>query len=105
FDRRQGHGHRRQLAAIHRARGMAALHSSEQKGHLQYPANAMPSFTTNLRVSQISPLIFQSEIRSMSVECDRVGGINLAQGICDTDLPESVAAEAIAAIRSGRNIY
>jgi aminotransferase len=65
----------------------------------------MPSTTTNLRVSQISPLIFQSEIRSMSVECDRVGGINLAQGICDTDLPTSVADQAIEAIRTGQNIY
>lgn len=65
----------------------------------------MPSTATNLRVSQISPLIFQSEIRSMSVECDRVGGINLAQGICDTDLPASVADQAIEAIRTGQNIY
>lgn len=65
----------------------------------------MPSTTSNLRTSQISPLIFQSEIRSMSVECDRVGGINLAQGICDTDLPESVADQAIEAIRTGQNIY
>ncbi|GGG79881.1 pyridoxal phosphate-dependent aminotransferase [Edaphobacter dinghuensis] len=65
----------------------------------------MPSTTSNLRVSQISPLIFQSEIRSMSVECDRVGGINLAQGICDTDLPDSVADQAIEAIRTGQNIY
>lgn len=63
------------------------------------------SSSTNLRVSQISPLIFQSEIRSMSVECDRVGGINLAQGICDTDLPASVADQAIEAIRTGQNIY
>lgn len=65
----------------------------------------MPSTTSNLRTSQISPLIFQSEIRSMSVECDRVGGINLAQGICDTDLPESVADQATEAIRTGQNIY
>jgi aminotransferase len=65
----------------------------------------MPSTSSNLRVSQISPLIFQSEIRSMSVECDRVGGINLAQGICDTDLPNSVADQAIEAIRTGQNIY
>ncbi|HUZ94395.1 MAG TPA: aminotransferase class I/II-fold pyridoxal phosphate-dependent enzyme [Edaphobacter sp.] len=65
----------------------------------------MPSIPSNLRVSQISPLIIQSEIRSMSVECDRVGGINLAQGICDTDLPASVADQAIEAIRTGQNIY
>ncbi len=47
----------------------------------------------------------QSEIRSMSVECDRVGGINLAQGICDTELPGIVAEAAIQAIHDGHNIY
>lgn len=65
----------------------------------------MPQSTTQLRLSNISPLIIQSEIRSMSVECDRVGGINLAQGICDTELPQSVADQAIEAIRNGHNIY
>lgn len=47
----------------------------------------------------------QSEIRAMSVECDRVGGVNLAQGICDTELPAAVAEGAIQAIRDGHNIY
>ena len=41
----------------------------------------------------------------MSVECDRVGGINLAQGICDTEVPASVADSAIQAIRDGNNTY
>ena len=41
----------------------------------------------------------------MSVECDRVGGINLAQGVCDTDLPPFVADAAITAIHQGHNIY
>ena len=41
----------------------------------------------------------------MSVECDRMGGINLAQGICDTPVPDVVEAEAQAAIRAGHNIY
>ena len=65
----------------------------------------MPQLATHLRLSDISPLIIQSEIRSMSIECDRVGGINLAQGICDTELPQSVADQAIEAIRRGHNIY
>jgi len=47
----------------------------------------------------------QSEIRAMTTECDRVGGINLAQGVCDTPVPAPVEAEAIAAIRAGHNIY
>ena len=41
----------------------------------------------------------------MSVECAKVGGINLAQGVCDTDLPAPVREGAIAAIASGLNSY
>jgi aminotransferase len=49
--------------------------------------------------------IAQSEIRIMSVECDKVRGINLAQGICDTEVPEPVQRQAIEAIRSRQNSY
>lgn len=41
----------------------------------------------------------------MTVECDRVGGVNLAQGVCDTEVPSPVVASAIQAIHQGRNIY
>jgi aminotransferase len=41
----------------------------------------------------------------MTVECDAVGGINLAQGVCDTPLPPVVMEAAIQAIRDGYNIY
>jgi aminotransferase len=41
----------------------------------------------------------------MTLECDRIGGINLAQGICDTPVPAPVEEGAIQAIREGRNIY
>ena len=41
----------------------------------------------------------------MTVECARVGGVNLAQGVCDTDLPQLVAEGAIQAIRQGHNTY
>jgi len=47
----------------------------------------------------------QSEIRAMSTECDRIGGINLAQGVCDTPVPPQVETAAIAAIVAGHNIY
>jgi aminotransferase len=47
----------------------------------------------------------QSEIRAMTTECDRIGGINLAQGVCDTPVPAPVEEEAIKAIRAGYNIY
>src|SRR6266581_4923167 len=43
--------------------------------------------------------LVQSDIRRMSRECDRVGGINLGQGICDLPtIPELVegACDAIA---------
>ena len=41
----------------------------------------------------------------MSVACAAAGGINMAQGVCDTDVPHPVAAAAMEAIRSGHNIY
>jgi aminotransferase len=41
----------------------------------------------------------------MSLECDRIGGINLAQGICDTPVPAPVQAAALKAIEDGHNIY
>ncbi len=41
----------------------------------------------------------------MTMECDRVGGVNLAQGVCDTELPAAVVEGAIQAIRDGHNIY
>ena len=60
---------------------------------------------SRLRLSELAPGVMQSEIRAMSVECERIGGINLAQGVCDTPVPAPVEAEAIAAIRAGYNIY
>ncbi len=59
----------------------------------------------SLSLSDLAPRAVQSEIRAMSAESDRVGGINLAQGVCDTDPPAVVAEGAIAAIRGGHNIY
>ncbi len=49
--------------------------------------------------------VLASEIRSMSTECARIGGINMAQGICDTEVPGAVRSAAQAAIEAGRNIY
>src|SRR5665213_3068179 len=68
------------------------------------PSVESPS-TQRLALSQLAPRAEQSEIRAMTAECDRVGGINLAQGVCDTDVPPVVAEGAIAAIRRGDNIY
>src|SRR5579871_6647661 len=60
---------------------------------------------SRLILSDLAPHTFQSEIRAMTTECDRIGGINLAQGVCDTPVPAPVEAEAHAAIKAGYNIY
>jgi aminotransferase len=66
----------------------------------------MPATTeSRLHLSQTAPTIIQSEIRSMTMECDAVGGVNLAQGVCDTPLPAPVLEAAIKAIHDGHNIY
>lgn len=41
----------------------------------------------------------------MTRECERVGGINLGQGICDLPTPPLVRDAAIEAIRENRSIY
>ncbi len=64
-----------------------------------------PHTTSRLALSDLAPGAMQSEIRAMSVECDRIGGINLAQGVCDTPVPVPVENAAIAAILAGHNIY
>lgn len=58
-----------------------------------------------LNLSYRSSLIIQSEIRNMSIECERVNGINLSQGICDLELPLPVKLGATEAISSGINHY
>jgi aminotransferase len=58
-----------------------------------------------LRLSKRSGFIAQSEIRNMSIECERVGGINLSQGVCDTPIPTEVKRAAQAAIDVGPNSY
>jgi aminotransferase len=60
---------------------------------------------SRLVLSQLAPGALQSEIRAMTTECDRIGGINLAQGVCDTPVPAVVEAAAIQAIHDGDNIY
>ena len=58
-----------------------------------------------LSLSQRSGRLQQSEIRNMSIECERVGGINLSQGICDTEVPSEVLRGAAQAFDEGYNIY
>ena len=72
---------------------------------LSHPCKSPAAAFSSLSVSQLAPGALQSEIRAMSVECERIGGINLAQGICDTPVPVPVEQAAIQAIRDGHNIY
>jgi aminotransferase len=64
-----------------------------------------PLATASLALSKRATLIAQSEIRVMSVECEKVGGINLAQGVCDTEVPLPVRRGAQQAIDQGPNSY
>lgn len=58
-----------------------------------------------LSLSKRAAQICQAEIRAMSIECEKVGGINLAQGVCDTEVPEVVRCAAHHAIHKGINSY
>ena len=58
-----------------------------------------------MRVANRLQGLAQSEIRRMTRECERVGGINLGQGICDLPTPPLVRDGAIAAIRENRSTY
>jgi aminotransferase len=65
----------------------------------------MRAVAEKLHLSEIAPGLVQSEIRAMTVACDQAGGVNLAQGVCDTDVPSPVVARAVEAIHQGLNIY
>ena len=58
-----------------------------------------------LSLSSRHEWVRKSELRAMSVECERVGGVNLSQGVCDLAVPEPVARAAKAAIDQGENSY
>src|SRR5258706_9469326 len=49
--------------------------------------------------------LVQSDIRRMSRECDRVGGINLGQGICDLPTIPELVEGACDAIRASKATY
>ena len=58
-----------------------------------------------LGLSEVANHIEQSTIRTMSVECEKVQGVNLAQGVCDTEVPAVVRLAAERAIEAGYNQY
>lgn len=57
------------------------------------------------KLSDRSKFLVQSEIRNMSIESDKVGGINLSQGICDLPVPPQVELGAAEAMKNGFNQY
>lgn len=59
----------------------------------------------SLKLSSRHEWVRQSELRAMSVECERVGGVNLSQGVCDLAVPEPVVRAAKEAIDRGENSY
>ena len=75
------------------------------------PITAAPTLLPDLNAPQrlalslLAPGTVQSEIRAMSAACEKMGGINLAQGVCDTPIPAPVQEAAIQAIHDGHNIY
>ena len=58
-----------------------------------------------MRIAKRLSSLSQSDIRRMTRECERVGGINLGQGICDLPTPELVREGAIRAIRENKSTY
>jgi len=59
---------------------------------------------TGPRSRRLADLV-QSDIRAMTRECERVGGINLGQGICDLPTPPLVRDGAIRAILDRKSQY
>jgi aminotransferase len=59
----------------------------------------------SLKISKRREWVAQSEIRNMSIECNRVGGINMSQGVCDLAVPAQVLSGAKDAMDGGINVY
>jgi aminotransferase len=57
------------------------------------------------QVNQRMSALAHSEIRAMTQACEKVNGINMAQGVCDTPVPSVVLKGAEEAMESGKNVY
>jgi aminotransferase len=58
-----------------------------------------------MQLSERSSQFSQSDIRAMTAACNRLNGINMAQGVCDLEVPREVIEGAQAAMEEGTNIY
>src|SRR5207253_2971246 len=90
-----------------RAAGVRQPKAAQATAYLDCISHEMRSVTVHslMRVANRLQGLAQSEIRRMTRECERVGGINLGQGICDLPTPPLVRDGAIAAIRENRSTY
>jgi aminotransferase len=74
-------------------------------GYVLFVGASEERMIMGLKLSERHEWVVQSEIRNMSIECDRLGGINLSQGICDVEVPAIVRAAAKGAMDNGCNSY
>ncbi len=58
-----------------------------------------------MKLSNRAKNIAQSEIRAMSILCNEKNGLNMAQGLCDLEVPLPVVEGAKEGIDSGKNTY
>ena len=58
-----------------------------------------------MNLSNKAKNIAQSEIRAMSILCAKHNGLNMAQGLCDLEVPVPVIQGTKEALDSGKNIY
>ena len=58
-----------------------------------------------MKLSKRAKNIAQSEIRAMSILCNEKKGLNMAQGLCDLEVPEPVVEGAKEGIDTGNNTY
>ena len=58
-----------------------------------------------MKLSNRAKNIAQSEIRAMSILCNEKKGLNMAQGLCDLEVPLPVVEGAKEGVDSGKNTY
>lgn len=58
-----------------------------------------------LKISEKAKPLKQSGIRSASIRCNEIGGINLGQGVCDIPIDENIKQAAYKAIKDDKSIY
>lgn len=58
-----------------------------------------------LRINQRMAELGHSEIRAMTQACVAAGGLNMAQGVCDTPVPPIVLEAGAEAMARGKNTY